>query len=66
MGLGRGEFVATPAQAGTIGGDEDCASNNLVVIGKARFLESEHGARCSEGGKAIGSGDDVGCRNCGV
>jgi hypothetical protein len=58
-GLGRGGGAATPARAGTTGGDEGSASSNLVVIGEAQLLESEHVARRSEGGDGCVVGDDV-------
>jgi hypothetical protein len=59
-GLGRGGVAVTPTPGSTIGGDEGCAGSNLVVIGEAQFLESEHGACCSEGEEGSGVGNDVG------
>jgi hypothetical protein len=59
-GLGRGGGATTPARAGTTGGDEGSAGSNLVVVGEAQLLESEHVVRRDECGEGCVVGDDVG------
>jgi hypothetical protein len=58
--LGRGGGAVTPARAGTAGGDEGSAGSDLVGVGEAQLLESEHVARHGEGGDGCVVGDDVG------
>jgi hypothetical protein len=60
VGLGRGGGAATPARAGTVGGDKGSAGSDLVV-GEAQLLESEHVTRRGEGGEGCVVGDDVDC-----